>query len=247
MIIKYKPLPPLHALQKNFFLDADAGTLTRLLQRQGSKPPGTIIKGAKHYRMTVYFAGDAFLLSRIIWLMATGADPGDMQVIHIDGDMSNHCFDNLRLQVPVQNNLTDSGRGKSGYKGVYLRQNAAGETRYYVQIHRTAGRDADGKYIRTTTSHGSYSTAEEAAAAYLQAIKHKTERDKALQDLQDCPAVQRAVSATSMPDARDALGTMSSQQRLAAEVALMVLGIEVADTSRTALVNALQLMTEQYP
>lgn len=250
MKIKYKPLPPLHALLKNFHCNPDAGTLTRLLQRQGSKPPGSIICGVKHYRMTVYFHGDAFLLARVIWFMATGADPGDKQVVHIDGDFSNHSIQNLRLQAPVSNNLTMSSRGQSGYKGVYIRHTSKGVPRYYVQIHRTAGRDSEGKYIRTTTSHGSYDTAEEAAAVYLDVLKTKTDKDKALQELLDCPLVVRAlrlIQNNAIPDARDALGSLSIQQRLAVEVALMVLGIEVIDSSRSALVAAIKLMQERYP
>jgi len=254
---KHRPLPPLALVQQHYSCDAAAGTLTRLKQCQGSKAPGTVIKGAERYYRRVYLQGKAYLLSRIIWLMVTGEDPGDMQVDHIDGDISNNAISNLRIVTQGQNNINKRSWAASGYKGVYVRHLPSG-VRYYVQVHRTAGKLPDGRYIRKTTSHGAYDTAEEAAAVYQQVIKlqysdavpytrEDAQRSEALRTLQNNWEVISSVNATTMHDARAALSGLTAPERMTVEVALMVLGIEVADSSRGALADALWQMARAHP
>ena len=168
---KPQPLPALPQLNELFSCNAQEGTLTRLTSRQGSLPPGTVIRGTRRYYKRVYLQGRSYLLSRVIWFMATGQEPGHMQVDHIDGDISNNCITNLRLVTPGQNNINKEGYAASGYKGVYIRKTASGKHRYYVQVHRTAGRNADGTYRRKTTTHGVYDCPAEASEAYKRAIK----------------------------------------------------------------------------
>lgn len=249
---KYKTLPDLALLKQHFTCQPEQGTLTRLSKRMGSKNPvGSIIKGAATYYRVVHINGGHYLLSRIIWLMVTGEDPGEYQVDHVDGDISNNCFSNLRTVTQGQNNINRRTWSASGHKGVYIRHNRNGDVRYYVQIHRTKGRRDDGTYIRHTTQHGSYTTIEDAVAAYDAALlaldadalqytrAPRTAEATAVCSLLNVSEVVSALKATSYHGALAVLSGLTAPEILTVEVALMALGVEVTHTGTEALYDAL--------
>ena len=76
--------------------------------------------GYKHkgyYRLKI--GSEPYAAHRVVWKLAYGSIPNDMQIDHIDGNGMNNRLDNLRLVTNLQNQLNrkaDSGRR---YKGVY--------------------------------------------------------------------------------------------------------------------------------
>lgn len=90
--------------------------------------------------------------------MQTGEDPGDLHVDHIDGNIYNNRFSNLRLATYSQNqaNSTCNRDGRSLPRGVYKRG-----ARYRAQI----------KYDGKLHCLGSYDTPEQAFDAWSQKAK----------------------------------------------------------------------------
>jgi len=249
---KYTTLPDLALLKQHFSCQPEQGTLTRLSKRRGSQNPvGSIIKGAATYYRKVSFNGDHYLLSRIIWLMVTGEDPGHHQVDHINGDIADNRFSNLRTVTQAQNNINKRTWAASGHKGVYIRKNRNGDVKYYVQIHRTQGRRDDGSYIRHTSQHGSYTTIEEAVAAYDAALMAhhadalqytrapRNAEATAVCSLLNVSEVVSALKATSYHGALAVLSGLTAPEMMTVEVALLALGIEVSATGTVALYEAL--------
>ena len=170
--MKYKTMPPLDLLQSLFCPDFEAGTLVLLKSRPGCKV-GHIIKSGPKYRKGTQIAGKKYMLSRLLWYMHTGKDPGSLQIDHIDGDISNNAISNLRAVTQSQNNINRATWSKSGHKGIYARKRADGSFSYQVQLHRTTGRNEDGTYKRKTSSHGSFDTLEAAQKRYAAVMEEQ--------------------------------------------------------------------------
>jgi hypothetical protein len=249
---KHKKLPDLALLTQHYSCQPEQGTLTRLTKRKGSQNCiGSVIKGAATYYTKVHFGGGNYLLSRIIWLMMTGDDPGVMQVDHINGDIADNRFSNLRTVTQAQNNINKRTWAASGQKGVYIRHNRRGDVSYYVQIHRVSGKRDDGTYIRHTSQHGCYTTIEEAAAAYDAALlahhadalqytrAPRNAEATAVCSLLNVSEVVSALKATSYHGALVMLSELTAPEKLAVEVALLALGVEVTHTGTEALYDAL--------
>lgn len=60
------------------------------------------------------------MLHRIAWYMATGVDPIDFELDHINGDKTDNRICNLRRATRADNNRNQTKRknNTSGYKGV---------------------------------------------------------------------------------------------------------------------------------
>jgi hypothetical protein len=101
--------------------------------------------------------GQRYQLSRAIWLLRTGIDPGDQQVDHRDGNKANNKFRNLRLATRSLNqaNARRSARNKTGAKGVCLGKGG----KYIAQIRKDA----------KTIHLGTFSSIGEAHEAYRRA------------------------------------------------------------------------------
>lgn len=102
-----------------------------------------------------------FLGHRLAWLYMTGEWPS-MHIDHIDGVGTNNRWSNLRLATKAQNawNAPRPVTNTSGYKGVRKARNG----RFTAFIY-TAG-----KHIWL----GSFSTAEDAHAAYVKAATERS-------------------------------------------------------------------------
>jgi hypothetical protein len=102
--------------------------------------------------------GKSYLSHRLIWKLVTGDDPGDLCLDHIDGDKTNNSWHNLRLATKRENccNQPIRKRNEVGLKGVSRQYN-----KYHAKIQ------VNGHWIYL----GSFSTPEEAHAAYCGAAK----------------------------------------------------------------------------
>lgn len=135
----HKPLP-MKLVKESFVLDESSPTFLRWQTRPAShfqddrrfrqanarcagKPAGTIAylrDGSRHVG-TVYIGSTMYALSRVVFALANGYDPGSKDVDHIDGDRSNNNPSNLRAVTHAQNCMNrDMGRiNSSGVTGVY--------------------------------------------------------------------------------------------------------------------------------
>lgn len=106
----------------------------------------------------VRIARQQFLVHRVIWAMAYGWWPDEVD--HQDLDRSNNRLDNLREATRTQNaqNMPRPSSNTSGYKGVHWR---ADRHHWRVLIR------CDGKSVYL----GSFATAEDGHAAYRAAAK----------------------------------------------------------------------------
>jgi hypothetical protein len=92
-----------------------------------------------------------YLLHRLVWIWHHGDIPEGFEIDHIDRDRSKSRVENLRLVLPAVNNVNRTEKpGESGYAGVRPKGR-----KWMARFQE--------KYI------GTYSTAEEAHAAYQSA------------------------------------------------------------------------------
>jgi len=157
--MKAKPIPD----SIGQVLEVDELCESGLRWKHNNKPAGS-----KHYAgyFEVGHKGKRYLAHRVIWLLITGADPGEYQIDHKDGNRANNKFENLRLATSSQN-LSNRGKLKNNagnYKGVTRHRFG-----YVSQI----------RVNRKQIHIGTFKTEEEAAEAYNQAaIKHHGEYAK---------------------------------------------------------------------
>ena len=118
---------------------------------------GTIIK-AQGYRKIALERLD-FKAHRIAWILYYKRKPKtDLVIDHIDGDPSNNAISNLRECHPRDNsrNAATPKNSTTGFKGV---SRSGNRFRAYISVNR--------KQIAL----GTYETAEDAFAAYVEAAK----------------------------------------------------------------------------
>jgi hypothetical protein len=89
----------------------------------GSKVPNLKTPGRFDWRVKV--DGRQYYVSRVIYFMANGVDPGEFEVDHKDQNPMNNNVDNLRLggDSLQQHNQGTYSNNTSGAKGVHLRAN----------------------------------------------------------------------------------------------------------------------------
>jgi len=157
---KYKKLPSREYLLETYSYDPEDGSFCWAVDSPGGQKfkgdqAGGVTSG-RGFRIRIN--GALYPLSRIIWYMQTGDDPGDLHVDHIDGNIYNNRFSNLRLATYSQNqaNSTCSRDGRSLPRGVYKRG-----AKYRAQI----------KYDGKSHCLGSYDTPEQAFDAWSQKAK----------------------------------------------------------------------------
>jgi len=174
-------LPPLPELRARFIADFDAGTLTINPAYKGNLGRG---KRGTHAgwvdsdgRIRVSVAGQPFPISRVLWTMHTGRDPGLNYVDHIDGNPLNNAIGNLRLVTPGENRMNSVHVSAAGSKGITMVWTRKGEPRYKVQVCRVVGKgevgakgSRDGNR-RKTYHYGTYKTLDAAKARYAEVIK----------------------------------------------------------------------------
>lgn len=166
MPIAINKLPPLPVLRKNFTADFEAGKLYWREDvdhpRAGMEAGGT--SAASKGRKSVYLNGTFYAVSRVLWAMRTGRDPGPLYIDHINGDPSDNRACNLRCVTAGENMINKKPYSNTGIRGVYRRKPLKdGREVYLVQLHRVVGRNEDGTPKRYTYHFGTFYNLEDAA------------------------------------------------------------------------------------
>ena len=139
--------------------DPETGVFTWRVQRGGIASPGSIAGGiTENGRRLIGVDGINYFANRIAWLYMTGEWPKG-EVDHWDTDPSNDRWSNLRdvsRQVNQQNARKARADNKTGFLGVSIGRRGVG---FLARIF------VNGK----TECLGTYKTAEEAHAVYVEA------------------------------------------------------------------------------
>ncbi len=143
-------------LRELLHYEPETDTWTRLVNSPGRRRAPNFVGffDPKGYR-SIYVAGHTYLAHRLVWLWCTGEWPTDM-IDHIDGNPGNNHISNLRVAtraMNLQNQKRPRKDNTSGYLGVHLKKG-----RFVARI------GVHGKRIQL----GSFTTAEQAYAAYLE-------------------------------------------------------------------------------
>lgn len=115
--MKHIRLPRTSLLRRLFKYNLKTG---ELFWRISSGSVKSYLPVKRNGRTQVCIKGRLYLISRIIWKIKTGDDPGKFEIDHRDLDRTNDCWRNLRLATSKQNghNKRRSRNNTSGYKGV---------------------------------------------------------------------------------------------------------------------------------
>lgn len=132
-----KPYPPLAVLQKRFALDSTTGGLTWKNGPCKDKPAAS--EKGRGYLM-LRLDGRALFVHRVVFMLATGADPYPLHIDHINGDRADNRPENLRAVTNAQNVAHRTKRNRnntSGHPGVYWSK-AAGKWAASAKRNRKA-------------------------------------------------------------------------------------------------------------
>jgi hypothetical protein len=120
---KFRPLPPVETLREWLHYDPTTGHITWLRKNSNRAVVGSIAGHVdqRGYRR-VSIETRKLLAHRVAWAIHYGADPGEMEIDHRDGNKSNNRIDNLRLATKPNNghNARTRSDNTSGVKGVSL-------------------------------------------------------------------------------------------------------------------------------
>lgn len=151
--MKAKPLPPIKIVLELLQYDPDTGILTWTTNDKVYKSVRGKVAGSLHpsgYRR-IRIKQSKYPAHRIVWLMAEGTDPGDLEVDHINGIKDDNRRENLRLVTPSENQ-----HNQRRAKGYY----------FYKQLNKWRAKiKLNGKEHHL----GFHETEEEARAAYIEA------------------------------------------------------------------------------
>lgn len=158
----FKPLPPLERVNELLSYNEEAGRLHWKISVARWIKVGDEAGTYGHCAVNVTLDKITYRAHRIIWLLVTQSDPGNLLIDHIDGNFHNNRFGNLRLATKGQNQCNQKVRidNTSGAKGVIWDENRS-KWRAQIQVK--------GKRLFL----GRYKTKEEASTAYQKAaLKH---------------------------------------------------------------------------
>ena len=108
--MKVKPLPTKEELDKKYLYDPLTGALI-------SRYRGTECKAENHkgYRV-VRIGRKQFMAHRVIWVIMTGIDPGELEIDHDNRIKNDNRFSNLSLGTHGDNQRNKNTRGITRHK-----------------------------------------------------------------------------------------------------------------------------------
>jgi hypothetical protein len=97
----------------------------------GTKKPNSSKQG--RFDWVVEVDGGRYMVSRVIYFMANGEDPGELEIDHEDQNPMNNNVGNLRLgtQLIQKNNRKPNSNNKSGAVGVTRRKSGKWQARLW--------------------------------------------------------------------------------------------------------------------
>jgi hypothetical protein len=116
------PLPNIERINQLVDYNKEDGSFVWKIYRGGKAKVGTL---AGSFRTDGYHAicidCHSYKSSRLAWFIVTGEDPKEFDIDHINGDVADNRFCNLRIATESQNcsNRKKRSDNKSGFKGVY--------------------------------------------------------------------------------------------------------------------------------
>ena len=158
LMSKFKSLPPLKRVNELLSYDEATGRLHWKASVARWIKIGSEAGTYGHCAIDVTIDKIKYRAHRIIWLLVTGKDPGELLIDHINGDFHDNRFSNLRLATKRQNQCNQKTRidNTSGSKGVTWDKS---RSKWLAQIQ------VKGKHLFL----GRHTTKEEACAAYQKA------------------------------------------------------------------------------
>ena len=106
-----KPLPTKEELDKKYLYDPLTGVL--ISRHRGTECKAENCKG---YRV-VRIDRREFMVHRVIWVIMTGEDPGELEIDHDNRIKNDNRFSNLLLATHGENQSNKNTRGITRHKG----------------------------------------------------------------------------------------------------------------------------------
>lgn len=122
-------LPSREYLLKHFAYDPSAGVLSRVGGKPDKRFPAGSQCGSRNTRgyYQVRAPHKLYMAHRLIWVMMTGEDPGDLEIDHVNNVIDDNRWSNLRLADRSHNmfNASKARSNSSGSKGVFWRKDCS--------------------------------------------------------------------------------------------------------------------------
>ena len=153
---KFKPLPPLEALQEAFEYDHTTGLFTHKLRPSPRVKVGQVAGSInRNGYIQIRYDYYSYLAHRLAWKMHYGVDPTDL-IDHKNRKRTDNRIANLRVATPLANRLNQESKGYQERHGKFCARINKGTSYHWI---------------------GTFDTPEEARNAYLTEM-HKHLREQ---------------------------------------------------------------------
>jgi hypothetical protein len=151
----FKPLPSLERVNELLSYNEATGRLHWKVSVARWIKIGDEAGTYGHCAVDVTIDKATYRAHRIIWLLVTERDPGNLLIDHVNGDFHDNRVDNLRLATSRQNQCNQKVRidNTSGLKGVAWDKN---RRKWTAAIHVNKKRIALGRYDSKEKAYAAY-------------------------------------------------------------------------------------------